>query len=147
MTTAQQFVPVLLVDDDPGDVLITREAFEQHRIRNPLHVVTDGAEALRFLRREEEHTEAPRPGLILLDLNLPKVNGSEVLATVKTDAALRSIPVIVLTTSSADEDVRRSYDLHANAFITKPADFTRFVDVIQQIEDFFVTVVKLPVEL
>lgn len=147
MTTAQQFVPVLLVDDDPGDVLITREAFEQHRIRNPLHVVTDGAEALRFLRREEEHTEAPRPGLILLDLNLPKVNGSEVLATVKTDAALRSIPVIVLTTSSADEDVRRSYDLHANAYITKPADFTRFVDVIQQIEDFFVTVVKLPVEL
>jgi CheY-like chemotaxis protein len=137
-------VDVLLVEDDPGDVLMTREAFEHHKIRNKLHVVADGVEALQFLRREGEHAEAPRPGLVLLDLNLPRKDGREVLAEIKSDEALRSIPVVVLTTSEAEEDILRSYDLHANAYVTKPVDFDRFIDVIRQIDDFFVTVVKLP---
>jgi CheY-like chemotaxis protein len=142
--TPPEHVHVLLVEDDPGDVLMTREAFEHHKIRNPLHVVSDGAEAIRFLRQEGEHADAPRPGLVLLDLNLPLKNGREVLAEVKTDPALRSIPVVVLTTSAAEEDILRSYDLHANAYVTKPVDFSRFMDVIRQIDDFFVSVVKLP---
>jgi CheY-like chemotaxis protein len=137
-------VDVLLVEDDPGDVLMTREAFEHHKLRNKLHVVADGVEAIQFLRREGEHVGAPRPGLVLLDLNLPRKDGREVLAEIKSDEALRSIPVIVLTTSEAEEDVLRSYDLHANAYITKPVDFDRFIDIIRQIDDFFVTVVKLP---
>jgi len=142
--TSPEHVHVLLVEDDPGDVLMTREAFEHHKIRNPLHVVSDGAEAIRFLRQEGEHADAPRPGLVLLDLNLPLKNGREVLAEVKTDPSLRSIPVVVLTTSAAEEDILRSYDLHANAYVTKPVDFSRFMDVIRQIDDFFVSVVKLP---
>jgi CheY-like chemotaxis protein len=137
-------VHVLLVEDDPGDVLMTQEAFEHHKIRNPLHVVSDGAEAMRFLRREGEHAGAPRPTLILLDLNLPMLNGREVLAQVKADVGLRSIPVVVLTTSAAEEDILRSYNLHANAYVTKPVDFSRFMEVIRQIDDFFVSVVKLP---
>jgi CheY-like chemotaxis protein len=137
-------VDVLLVEDDPGDVLMTREAFEHHKLRNNLHVVADGVEALRFLRREGEHADAPRPGLVLLDLNLPRKDGREVLAEIKSDESLRSIPVVVLTTSEAEEDILRSYDLHANAYVTKPVDFDRFIDVIRQIDDFFVTVVKLP---
>lgn len=144
MISKQAHVHVLLVEDDPGDVLMTREAFEHHQIRNPLHVVSDGAEALRFLRQQDEHAQAPRPGLILLDLNLPRKNGREVLAEVKADDDLRSIPVVVLTTSVAEEDVLRSYDLHANAYVTKPVEFSQFMDVIRQIGDFFVTVVKLP---
>jgi CheY-like chemotaxis protein len=144
MTDPQHEVHVLLVEDDPGDVLMTQEAFEHHRIRNPLHVVTDGAAALRFLRREGEQADAPRPALILLDLNLPLMNGREVLAAIKSDEALRSIPVVVLTTSQAEEDIVRSYDLHANAYVTKPVDFTRFMEVIRHIDDFFVTVVRLP---
>jgi CheY-like chemotaxis protein len=137
-------VDVLLVEDDPGDVLMTREAFEHHKIRNKLHVVADGVEALQFLRREGPHAGAPRPGLVLLDLNLPRKDGREVLAEIKSDDSLRSIPVVVLTTSEAEEDILRSYDLHANAYVTKPVDFDRFIDVIRQIDDFFVTVVKLP---
>ncbi|MFI9387380.1 response regulator [Kutzneria sp. NPDC052558] len=137
-------VDVLLVEDDPGDVLMTREAFEHHKIRNKLHVVADGVEALQFLRREGPHAEAPRPGLVLLDLNLPRKDGREVLSEIKSDDSLRSIPVVVLTTSEAEEDILRSYDLHANAYVTKPVDFDRFIDVIRQIDDFFVTVVKLP---
>jgi CheY-like chemotaxis protein len=137
-------VDVLLVEDDPGDVLMTREAFEHHKIRNKLHVVADGVEALQFLRREGPHADAPRPGLVLLDLNLPRKDGREVLAEIKSDDTLRSIPVVVLTTSEAEEDILRSYDLHANAYVTKPVDFDRFIDVIRQIDDFFVTVVKLP---
>lgn len=144
MTDPQREVHILLVEDDPGDVLMTQEAFEYHRIRNPLHIVTDGAAALRFLRREGEHTGAPRPGLILLDLNLPRVNGREVLAEIKFDEQLRRIPVVVLTTSQAEEDIVRSYNLHANAYITKPVDFTRFMNVIRQIDNFFITVVRLP---
>jgi CheY-like chemotaxis protein len=137
-------VDVLLVEDDPGDVLMTREAFEHHKLRNKLHVVADGVEAIQFLRREGEHADAPRPGLVLLDLNLPRKDGREVLAEIKSDESLRSIPVVVLTTSEAEEDILRSYDLHANAYVTKPVDFDRFIDVIRQIDDFFVTVVKLP---
>ncbi|MEU0885989.1 response regulator [Lentzea sp. NPDC005914] len=137
-------IDVLLVEDDPGDALMTQEAFEHHKIRNSLHVVKDGVEALAFLRREGEFADAPRPGLILLDLNLPRKDGREVLAEVKADADLRHIPVVVLTTSDAEEDILRSYSLHANAYVTKPVDFDRFIEVVRQIDDFFVTVVKLP---
>jgi len=144
MTNPQHDVHILLVEDDPGDVLMTQEAFEHHRIRNPLHVVTDGAAALRFLRREGEYTDATRPGLILLDLNLPLINGREVLAEIKSDEQLRRIPVVVLTTSQAEEDIVRSYNLHANAYVTKPVDFSRFMEVIRQIDEFFLTVVRLP---
>jgi CheY-like chemotaxis protein len=137
-------VDVLLVEDDDGDVLMTREAFEHHKIRNTLHVVQDGEEALQFLHREGPYADAPRPGLILLDLNLPRRDGREVLAELKADPELRVIPVVVLTTSEAEEDILRSYSLHANAYVSKPVDFDRFIDVIRQIDDFFVTVVKLP---
>ncbi len=139
-------VDVLLVEDDPGDVLMTREAFEHYRIRNELHVVGDGEQAMHFLRRDGEYAQAPRPGLILLDLNLPRRNGHEVLADLKSDPDLLSIPVVVLTTSQAEEDILRSYSLHANAYISKPVDFERFIDVVRQIDDFFLTLVKLPSE-
>ena len=142
--TRLDVVDVLLVEDDDGDVLMTREAFEHHKIRNKLHVVQDGEEALQFLRREGPYADAPRPGLILLDLNLPRRDGREVLAELKADPELRVIPVVVLTTSEAEEDIIRSYSLHANAYVSKPVDFDRFIDVIRQIDDFFVTVVKLP---
>lgn len=137
-------IDVLLVEDDPGDALMTQEAFEHHKIRNTLHVVKDGVEALEFLRREGPYENAPRPGLILLDLNLPRKDGREVLSEIKADAELRSIPVVVLTTSEAEEDILRSYSLYANAYVTKPVDFDRFIEVVRQIDDFFVTVVKLP---
>lgn len=142
--TPLDVVDVLLIEDDDGDVLMTREAFEHHKIRNNLHVVQDGEEALQFLRREGPYADAPRPGLILLDLNLPRRDGREVLAELKADPELRVIPVVVLTTSEAEEDILRSYSLHANAYVSKPVDFDRFIDVIRQIDDFFVTVVKLP---
>jgi CheY-like chemotaxis protein len=137
-------IDVLLVEDDPGDVLLIREAFEHNKVHNMLHVASDGEQALSFLRREGEHADAPRPDLILLDLNLPRKDGREVLAEVKDDASLRTIPVVVLTTSEAEEDILRSYDLHANAYVTKPVDFDRFIDVVRQIDEFFVSVVKLP---
>jgi CheY-like chemotaxis protein len=137
-------IEVLLVEDDPGDVLMTREAFEQHKLRNTLHVVSDGVEALSFLRQEGEYADVPRPDLVLLDLNLPRKDGREVLAEIKADPQLRRTPVVVLTTSEAEEDVLRSYDLHANAYVAKPVDFDRFIDVVQRIDSFFVTVVKLP---
>ena len=136
-------INVLLVEDDPGDVLMTREAFEEY-LHNRLDVVSDGSEALAYLRREGEYTDAPRPDLILLDLNLPRRDGREVLAEVKADDNLRTIPVIVLTTSQADEDVLRSYQLHANAYVTKPVDFDGFIEAIKQIDHFFVSVVQLP---
>ncbi|OLF15980.1 response regulator [Actinophytocola xanthii] len=142
--TPLDVIDVLLVEDDDGDVLMTKEAFEHHKIRNHLHVVNDGEQALQFLRREGEYADAPRPGLILLDLNLPRRDGREVLAELKDDAELRLIPVVVLTTSEAEEDIVRSYSLHANAYVSKPVDFERFIEVIRQIDDFFVTVVKLP---
>jgi CheY-like chemotaxis protein len=137
-------VDVLLVEDDEGDVLMTREAFEYYKIRNTLHVVTDGEQALQFVRQAGDFADAPRPGLIMLDLNLPRRDGLEVLAELKNDPELRVIPVVILTTSQAEEDIVRSYSLHANAYITKPVDFERFIDVIRQIDSFFITVVKLP---
>jgi CheY-like chemotaxis protein len=137
-------IDILLVEDDEGDVLMTREAFEHHKIQNRLHVVNDGEKALQFLRRQGPYGDAPRPGLILLDLNLPRKDGLEVLAELKADPELCVIPVVVLTTSEAEEDILRSYSLHANAYVSKPVDFSRFVEVIRQIDEFFVTVVKLP---
>jgi len=137
-------VDVLLVEDDEGDVLMTREAFEFYKIRNPLHVVTDGEQALQFVRRIGPFADAPRPGLILLDLNLPRLNGLEVLAELKQDPELLLIPVVMLTTSKAEEDILRSYKLHANAYVSKPVDFENFVAAIRQIDDFFLTLVQLP---
>lgn len=137
-------IDVLLVEDDPGDVLMTREAFEENKVANRLAVVSDGAEAMEYLRREGRYADAPTPDLVLLDLNLPKMDGREVLAAMKSDENLRSIPVVVLTTSEAEEDVLRSYSLHANAYVTKPVDFARFIEVVRQIDDFFVSVVRLP---
>jgi len=143
---ARDVIDVLLVEDDPGDVLMTREAFEHHRIRHTVHVVADGVEAVRFLRREGPYADAPRPDLILLDLNLPRRDGREVLAEIKGDEDLRTIPVVVLTTSEAEEDILGTYSLHANAYayVSKPVDFTRFMEVIRGIDDFFATVAKLP---
>jgi CheY-like chemotaxis protein len=141
---ALQPVDVLLVEDDAGDVLMTREAFEFHKMRNPLHVVTDGEQALAFVRRTGAFAGAPRPGLILLDVNLPRVSGLEVLAELKRDPELSVIPVVMLTTSQAEEDILRSYQLHANAYVSKPVDFDHFIDAIRQIDDFFLTLVQLP---
>jgi CheY-like chemotaxis protein len=137
-------IEILLVEDDPGDVTLTREAFADHKVGNNLHVVSDGVEALNFLRREGSYADAVRPDLILLDLNLPRVDGREVLAAIKADLDLATIPVVVLTTSDAEEDVVRSYRLHANAYVTKPVDFEQFIKVVQQIDEFFVQVVRLP---
>jgi CheY-like chemotaxis protein len=138
-----RLINVLLVEDDPGDVLMTREAFDEY-LQNRLDVVNDGAEALSYLRGEDPYQDAPRPDLILLDLNLPRRDGREVLQEIKADPDLQHIPVIVLTTSQAEEDVLRSYQLHANAYVTKPVDFERFISVVRQIDEFFVSVVKLP---
>ncbi|HLH82467.1 MAG TPA: response regulator [Trebonia sp.] len=137
-------IDVLLVEDDEGDVLMTREAFEYYKIRNQLHVVTDGEQALQFVRREGPYADAPRPGLILLDVNLPRVSGLEVLAELKKDPDLLVIPVVMLTTSQADEDILRSYQLHANAYVSKPVDFDHFIAAIRQIDDFFMALVRLP---
>ncbi|MFC4532562.1 response regulator [Sphaerisporangium dianthi] len=139
-----RFIDVLLVEDDPGDVLLTKEAFEHNKVQNKLHVVSDGEQAMAFLRQQDPYLDAPRPDLILLDLNLPRKDGREVLEDIKADADLRSIPVVVLTTSEAEEDILRSYHLHANAYVAKPVDFDQFIKVVRQIDDFFVTVVKLP---
>jgi CheY-like chemotaxis protein len=137
-------IDVLLVEDDEGDVLMTREAFEYYKIKNRLHVVSDGEQALQFLRKEGQYADAPRPGLILLDVNLPRRSGLEVLAELKQDNDLLTIPVIMLTTSQAEEDIVRSYSLHANAFVSKPVDFEHFIEAIRQIDTFFLTLVKLP---
>jgi CheY-like chemotaxis protein len=137
-------IEVLLVEDDPGDVLMTREAFAEHKLRNYLHVVNNGADAMTFLRKEDPFHDVPTPDLILLDLNLPRMDGREVLAAIKADEALRRIPVVVLTTSEAEEDVLRSYNLHANAYVAKPVDFEQFVQVVRQVDEFFLTVVRLP---
>ena len=139
-----QPISVLLVEDDPGDVVLIREAFEFNKVHNALHVASDGVEALDFLYRRNAHADAPRPDLVLLDLNLPRKDGREVLEADKADPSLRTIPIVVLTTSEAEEDILRSYDLHANAYVTKPVDFDRFIEVVRLIDDFFVTVVKLP---
>ena len=137
-------IDILLVEDNPADVRLTIEAFKDGKIANRLHVTRDGVEAIHFLHRLSPHADAVRPDLILLDLNLPRKNGREVLAEIKQSPALRQIPVVVLTTSKADEDVIRSYDLHANCYISKPIDFERLIQVVRAIEDFWISVVKLP---
>ncbi|CAM5318320.1 two-component system response regulator [Streptomyces spiroverticillatus] len=137
-------IEVLLVEDDPGDELMTREAFADNKIHNTLHVVRDGQEAFDFLYREGAHANAVRPDLILLDLNLPKYDGKQVLERIKQDDELAHIPVVVLTTSAAEEDILRSYKLHANAYVTKPVDLEQFITAVRQIDDFFVSVVRLP---
>ena len=141
----QMPVDILLVEDNPADVDLTREAFEQGEVRSNLHVAVDGIEALRFLRRQGHYSAAPRPDLILLDLNLPKKDGREVLAEIKQDPALRTIPVVILTSSAAEDDVMQSYDLHANSYIQKPANFSRFMDVVKAVETFWFAMARLPV--
>ncbi|TMF53344.1 MAG: response regulator [Chloroflexi bacterium] len=137
-------VDILLVEDNPGDVRLTREALKEAKVRNELHVATDGVEALAFLRREGVHKKAVRPSLVLLDLNLPRKNGREVLAEMKEDPELRRIPVVILTTSQAEQDIIKAYDLHVNCYINKPVDLDQFLQVVKSIEDFWLTLVKLP---
>jgi CheY-like chemotaxis protein len=137
-------IEVLLVEDDPGDVLMTREALQDHKVVNNLNVVSDGEDALAYLRREEPFADSPPPDLILLDLNLPRRDGREVLREIKSDPELRRIPVVILTTSDLEEDVLASYDLHANAYVRKPVDFEQFVAAVRAVDDFFISVVRLP---
>jgi chemotaxis family two-component system response regulator Rcp1 len=137
-------IEILLVEDNPGDVRLTQEALREGKVRNHLHVAADGVEAMAFLRREGQHAHAPQPDLILLDLNLPKKGGREVLAEIKEDPELRRIPVVILTVSKAEEDVLKSYNLHANCYITKPVNLDQFLEVVKSIEDFWLTVVMLP---
>ncbi|HWG85020.1 MAG TPA: response regulator [Deinococcales bacterium] len=144
MTENQEVIEILLVEDNPGDALLTREAFEEARVRNNLHHVTDGVQAMQFLRCEGEFTQCPRPDIILLDLNMPRKGGLEVLSEVKNDPALRDIPVVILTTSSAEEDIVKSYQSHANAYITKPVDLAKFLEVVRSLEEFWLAVVRLP---
>jgi CheY-like chemotaxis protein len=137
-------IDLLLVEDDPGDAMMTREALNDAKVVHQLHVVDNGEAAIAFLRQEGEYAEAPRPDLIFLDLNLPRVDGREVLAFVKGDDSLRRIPLVILTTSDSEDDIARSYDLHANAYVTKPVDFDSFMNAVRQVDDFFLTVAKLP---
>lgn len=139
-------VDILLVEDNPGDVRLTIEVLRDGKIGNRLNVAADGVEAMNYLRRREGYRNASRPDLVLLDLNLPRMDGREVLAEIKNDRALKRIPVVVLTTSSADVDVSRSYDLQANCYITKPVDLPQFINVVRHIQDFWLTIVRLPGE-
>ena len=144
MTPAGRAIDVLLVEDDPGDELITREAFQYNKIKNKLHVAHDGEQGLDFLYKRGAYADAPTPDLILLDLNLPKYDGRQLLEKIKTDPDLNHIPIVVLTTSAAEEDILRSYKLHANAYVTKPVDLDQFMSAVRQIDEFFVQVVRLP---
>jgi CheY-like chemotaxis protein len=144
VTPAPRPIEVLLVEDDPGDELITREAFEHNKFNNRLHVARDGQEGLDFLYQRGAYQDAVRPDLILLDLNLPKYDGRQLLEKVKSDPDLSRIPIVVLTTSSAEEDILRSYRLHANAYVTKPVDLDAFIGAVRQIDEFFLQVVRLP---
>jgi len=139
-----KLVEILLVEDNPGDVRLTVEAFKEGKLRNNVNSVEDGFEALTFLRREGKYASAPQPDLILLDLNLPKKDGREVLAEIKSDEYLKHIPVVVLTTSKAEEDIIKTYNLHANCYITKPVDLAEFIEVVKSIENFWFKIVKLP---
>jgi CheY-like chemotaxis protein len=141
---ASLVLDVLLVEDDPGDVLLAREAFAQSAISSQLHIAGDGEQAIAFLRRTGRYASAPRPGLILLDLNLPRRGGLEVLAELKADQDLKSIPVVVLTTSAAQDDILRSYQLHANAYVTKPTGFDLFIDAIRKVDNFYLALARLP---
>jgi chemotaxis family two-component system response regulator Rcp1 len=136
-------IEILLVEDNPGDVRLTQEALRDAKVQNTLHVASDGIEATSFLWRQGKYADAPRPDLILLDLNLPKKGGREVLAEIKLDPSLKSIPVVVLTTSAAEEDILRSYQLHANCYITKPVDLDQFLKVVKSIDSFWLTIVRL----
>lgn len=137
-------VEILLAEDNPGDVMLTRKALEQGKLANNLHVTTDGVDALEFLRQEGEYEDAPRPDLILLDLNMPRKDGQEVLEELRGDDELRRIPVVVLTSSESEEDIVRSYELNANAYLTKPVDFDGFVEIVNRLENFWFQVVKFP---
>ncbi|MFN8595169.1 MAG: response regulator [Anaerolineae bacterium] len=141
-----RIIDILLVEDSPADVLITREALAEAKLLNTIHVVENGVEALEFLHQQGQYATVPRPDLILLDLNLPRKNGREVLAEIKADERLKSIPVVVLTTSRAEEDVLKSYNLHANCYVVKPVEFDNFVKAVQSIRQFWFTVVTLPSE-
>jgi CheY-like chemotaxis protein len=144
MENNTQPIEILLIEDNPGDARLTIEAMREAKVRNRIHVVEDGVEAMEFLRRQGRHSAALRPDLILLDLNLPRKDGREVLAEVKADPDLKRIPVVVLTTSRAEEDVLRAYDLHANCYVTKPVDLEQFMKIVKQIDEFWVKVVTLP---
>ena len=137
-------VKILLVEDNPGDIRLTKEALREGKVNNEMFIVTDGLEALAFLNQKGQYANAPRPDVILLDLNLPLMNGAEVLANIKADPRLKRIPVIVLTTSDDERDILKSYDLHANAYVTKPVDLEHFIEIIGQIEGFWLIIVKLP---
>ena len=137
-------IEILMVEDNPGDVRLAMEALKEGKVRNHMHTVGDGEEALVFLRRQGQYAQVPRPDLILLDLNLPKKTGQEVLAEIKEDPDLRRIPVVILTVSQAEADILKTYNLHANCYITKPVDLDRFIEVVKSIEDFWLTVVMLP---
>lgn len=139
-------IEILLVEDNAGDVRLTREALKDAKVLNNLHVARDGEEATEFLFRKGKHADAPRPDIIILDLNLPRKDGNEVLAEIKADKELKRIPVVILTTSKSEEDVLKSYNLHANCYVTKPLDLDQFIGVVKSIEDFWFTVVKLPKE-
>lgn len=146
MQSESRIVEILLVEDNPGDARLTREALKEGRVRNNLHVAQDGVEALEFLRRAGRFADAPRPDLILLDLNLPRKDGREVLTEIKRDSDLRFIPVVVLTTSEAEQDVLRSYELAANCYITKPVDLEKFLTIVRSIEEFWLNIVRLPAD-
>ena len=139
-----KLVEILLVEDNPGDVRLTQEALKETKLVNKLHVVGDGEEAIAFLRKQNKHANAQQPDLILLDLNLPKKDGREVLAEIKNDPDLQRIPVVVLTTSKSEQEVLKAYNLHANCFVTKPIDLDQFMHVVKSIEDFWLSIVRLP---
>jgi len=134
----------LLVEDNPGDVRLTQEALKSHKVQNNLYVVNDGEEAMAFLRKQGKYKDAPRPDIILLDLNLPKKDGREVLAEIKSEPSLKTIPVVIISSSEAEQDIIKSYDLNANCYVTKPVNFDQFIKVVQSINDFWLTIVKLP---
>jgi CheY-like chemotaxis protein len=144
MSDIHELVQILLVEDNPGDVRLTREALKEAKFRNKVEVVGDGVEALAYLRQQGQYSGAMRPHLIMLDLNLPRMDGREVLAAIKKDADLRRIPVVVLSSSEAETDIARAYELHANAYVTKPVDIDHFLQVVKAIEEFWVEIVKLP---
>ncbi len=137
-------IEILMVEDNPGDVRLTVEALKEGKVRNNLHIVEDGEQAMKFLRQQDDYGSAPRPDLVLLDLNLPKKNGREVLAEIKQDPELKRIPVVILTVSEAEQDIIKSYNLHANCYITKPVNLDQFIKVVRSIEDFWLTIVMLP---
>jgi CheY-like chemotaxis protein len=143
-SASPQFIDILMVDDDEADVLLTKRALHNGKLMNNMHVARDGVEAMEYLRQQGNYANTPRPDMILLDLNMPRKDGREVLCEIKQDERLRSIPVVVLTTSDADEDIMRMYDLHANCYVTKPVDLNQFTNIVKEIKSFWFSIVKLP---